>query len=65
MSDLPPGYFTARELAVLLRRSRKTVLNLASKHQWRRARVGRTVGYNWLDVSRCLTNPKGNGNYRH
>ena len=50
-AELPPGYFTANELAMLLRRAPKTIQNLASIHHWRRARVGRRLGYHWHDVS--------------
>lgn len=55
MSDLPPGYFTARELAVLLKCSVGHVHNLASKHHWRRVRVGRVVGYHWHDAAKNRT----------
>ena len=54
MTDLPPGYFTAAELAVLLKVTEGHIRNLAHRHKWRRARAGNTVGYDWLAVSDTL-----------
>lgn len=54
-------WLSVRELADVMRWSERYVYKLASIHQWRRVKEGRTVRYHWQDVSETVSKGERDG----
>lgn len=54
---IPPGWLTATDVAKVYRVSVAYARKMAHKHQWRRCRFGRHVGYHIDDVDRWRNDP--------